>query len=81
MGTFELPLSWSHGGSDGLVDWRPLTLETGGRFIHAPQVGPGATLDSLRERLVVLAKEAPLVAQGLSADRQSRLMTLLAAAE
>ncbi|MDP1827633.1 MAG: phosphatidylglycerol lysyltransferase domain-containing protein [Archangium sp.] len=73
MSTFELPLSWSHGGADGLVDWRALALETGGQFIHAPQVGPGATLESLKERLDTLAKQAPLVAQGLDAEQLQAL--------
>jgi hypothetical protein len=73
VNTFELPLSWSCGGSTGAVDWRPLPLHTGGQFIHAPRVGPGVSVETLKEQLELLRKEAPVVAQGLDAAQVKAL--------
>ena len=64
MSAFELPLSWSWSTATE-IDWRPLKLPTGGQFIHAPQIAQGVTLDELRAQLELLAKDGPVVAQGL----------------
>ena len=69
MSVFELPLSWSSGGADDAVDFRPLVLPTGGQFIHAPRVGKNVSLESLEAQLHALSKEAPVVAQGLDAEQ------------
>lgn len=67
----ELPLSWSVGGRG--IDWRELELPTGGRFIHAPRIGAEVTKEALRAALHDLAKDGPVVAQGLDATHLEAL--------
>lgn len=66
----ELPLSWNAGPE---LAWNPLELESGGQFIHAPQVPAGLSLEGVRAQLHVLAETAPVVAQGLDAAQLEAL--------
>jgi hypothetical protein len=68
---FELPLSWSVGGTG--IDWRELELPTGGRFIHAPRIGRDVTKEALRAALHDLSNDGPVVAQGLDAAQLKAL--------
>jgi hypothetical protein len=53
----ELPLSWNAGPK---LAWNPLELESGGQFIHAPQVPAGLSLEGVRAQLHVLAERGPV---------------------